>query len=304
MADTLIIAAASARGYAQAAVTCGYEVIALDAFSDAETKAISKQAFKLKMDGFALDKEYFKQVFLEIDLSNIEGFLYGSLFDSCPEVLDWVAKQLSVWGNSADVLKQAKDFSFFALLDSLNIPHPKVQTSFPDKLGHWLTKKVGGSGGMHIRPADLTYGDKTYFQQKITGTPISLLFVADGSKAHLIGFNQQLLAPTESLPYRFAGAISNVTLQSNIHKEFEYAAQKLTNTLDLRGICSIDAIVGKDNGEGKNVWLLELNPRLSATFHLYENLLPLHLQGCAGHLPNNPVKPNISRAQLILYAEE
>jgi predicted ATP-grasp superfamily ATP-dependent carboligase len=299
LAETLIISAASACGYAQAAVTGGYEVIALDAFIDAETRAIAKQVSRLKVDDFALDEGHFKQVFSEIDLSNIEGFLYGSIFDSCPEVLDWVAKQLPVLGNPAEVLKQAKDFSFFALLDSLNIAHPKVQTSFPDSPEHWLSKEIGGSGGMHVRPAGLTDGDKTYFQKKMTGTPISLLFVADGSKTHLIGFNQQLLAFTESLPYRFAGAISNVTLQPNIHNTFKRAAQKLTNALHLRGICSIDAIV-----DGENVWFLELNPRLSATFHLYENLLSLHLQGCAGHLPNTPVKTNFSDAQLILYAEE
>jgi predicted ATP-grasp superfamily ATP-dependent carboligase len=300
LAKTLIIAAASARGYAQATVACGYAVIALDAFMDTQTRAISKQAFKLKIDDFALDKEYFKHVFSEIDLSNTQGFLYGSLFDGFTEVLDWVAKQLPVLGNSAAVLKQAKDFSFFALLDSLNIAHPKVQTSFPDKPEHWLSKKVGGSGGMHIWPAGLTNNDdKTYFQQKIIGTPISMLFVADGSAAEVIGFNQQLIAPTESLPYRFAGAISNVTLQPKSRKTFEHSAQKLTSALGLRGICSIDAIVN-----GENVWVLELNPRLSATFSLYENLLPLHLQGCAGHLPNTSFKTNISHAQLILYAEE
>ncbi len=302
MAKKLIIAATSAGSYAQAAVASGYEVIALDAFIDAETRAIAKQVFRLKVDNFALDEGHFKQVFSEIDLSNIEGFLHGSLFDSCPEALDWVAKQLPVLGNPAEVLKQAKDFSFFALLDSLNIAHPKVQASFPDNPEHWLSKQIGGCGGLHIRPAGLSAThdcDKTYFQQKMTGTPISMLFVADGGKAHLIGFNQQLIAPTESLPYRFAGAISNITLQPNTHNTFGRAAQKLTNALHLRGICSIDAIV-----DGESVRLLELNPRLSATFHLYENLLSLHLQGCAGHLPNVTVKANISHAQLILYAEK
>lgn len=307
MAKTLIIAAASVRGYVQAAVACGYEVIALDAFIDEETKAIAKQAFKLKFDGFVLDEAHFKQVFLEIDSSDIEGFLYGSLFDGCPYVLDWVAKHVPVIGNSADVLKHAKDFSFFALLDSLSIVHPEVHLNLPNlveesQFGNWLSKEVGGCGGQHIRPADLRDTpdfDKVYYQQKIIGTPISMLFVADGNTAHLIGFNQQLTAPTKCLPYRFAGAINNVALQPNIRMAFEHAAQKLMSALHLRGICSIDAIL-----EGDNVWLLELNPRLSATFHLYENLLPLHLQGCAGHLPNRSIKTNSSQAQLILYAED
>jgi predicted ATP-grasp superfamily ATP-dependent carboligase len=306
LAKTLIIAATSARGYVQAAVACGYAVIVLDAFIDEETRAIAKQTFKLKFDDFALDAVHFKQIFSSINLAEVGGFLYGSLFDDCPDVLDWVAKRVPVIGNSADMFKQTKDFSFFALLDSLNIAHPEVQLDFPDDPERWLSKQIGGCGGMHIQSAglklksdfDKTYLQQAYFQEKWAGTPTSMLFVADGNTAHLIGFNQQLVAPSKSLPYRFAGAVGNVALQPNIHKEFEHAAQKLTSALHLCGICSLDAII-----DGEDVWVLELNPRLSATFNLYENLLPLHLQGCAGHLPNMSVKTNISHAQLILYAE-
>ena len=56
---TIVIAAISARGFAQAAVTCGYEVITLDAFADEDTRAISLQVFKLKFNennqGFSQD---------------------------------------------------------------------------------------------------------------------------------------------------------------------------------------------------------------------------------------------------------
>jgi predicted ATP-grasp superfamily ATP-dependent carboligase len=306
LAKTLIIAAPSARGYVQAAVAYGYAVIVLDAFIDKETRAIAKQTFKLKFNDFALDEVYFKHLFSEIfsgiNLAEVEGFLYGSLFDNCPDVLDWVAKRVPVIGNSAEVLKLVKDFSFFALLDSLNISHPEVQLDFPESPERWLSKQIGGCGGLHIQSAHLeTSSDfnHTYFQQKLAGTPVSMLFVADGNTTHLIGFNQQLTAPTTVLPYRFAGAISNVALQPTARKKFEQAAQKLTGALSLRGICSLDAIL-----DGGDVWALELNPRLSATFNLYENLLPLHLEGCVGHSQNISIETNSSHAQLILYADE
>jgi uncharacterized protein len=308
LAKTLIIAAVSSRAYVQAAVAYGYEVIALDAFIDAETKAIAKQTIKLKFDDFVLDEAYFKQVFLALDLSNIEGLLYGSLFDSCPDVLDWVAKQVSVIGNSADVLRRTKNFSFFALLDDLNILHPEVQISFPDhseenQPENWLSKQIGGCGGMHIEPAFAEKPD-CYFQKKLVGMSISMLFVADGNTAHLIGFNRQLAAPAKNLPYRFAGAVGNVALQPNIQEVFERSAQKLTSALGLRGVCSLDAVVGDDSVSGENVSVLELNPRLSATFHLYENLLPLHIKTCAGGLGRVLPSANTSNAQCILYADE
>ena len=300
MAKTLIIAATSARGYAQAAVACGYQVIVLDAFIDNKTSKLCKQTFKLKFDDFVLDELHFKQVFSRIDLAEIEGFLYGSLFDNCSYLLAWVAERVPVLGNPAQILSQAKDFSFFGLLDALNIAHPKVQVSLPSQHVNWLSKQIGGCGGMHIQPA-FAAKPGYYFQKIITGTPTSMLFVADGNAAKVIGFNQQLMAPSKNLPYRFAGAISNIALQPSIHEVFEHAAQKLTSVLYLRGICSLDAII-----ESENVWILELNPRLSATFHLYENLLPLHLQACTGqpcliNVPNISIKKSISNAQLILY---
>ena len=351
MAKKLIIAAHSARGFAQAAVACGYQVITLDAFADADTQAFSVQTFKLKLNDFVLDIADFKRLFeemaLSIDLDEVEGFLYGSLFDNCPELLAWVATQVRLLGNAPDVMKHSKSFDFFKLLDELGISHPEVliydqnyQPSFSHTtlqvLQHlanrstpverkrksnltlkskmdsrfrendeiinngenWLVKRLGGTGGTHVKPAaNANSGD--YFQRKIDGKPISMLFVAEGKTVQLIGFNEQFIAPTIDMPYRFAGAVGNIALQANIQALFQQAAQKLTHALNLHGICSLDAIL-----EGDKLWILELNPRLSATFNLYPNLLPVHIQGCAGDLKTFERQQDISNAQLIVYADE
>lgn len=297
----LIVAAVSARAFAQAAVACGYEVIALDVFADADTSAICTQTFQLKFNKNTLDETDFKRIILSLNLAEVDGFLYGSLFDHCPDLLAWVAHRIRLVGNAPDVLKRAKDFSFFALLDALNIAHPEVSLTLPvaqeDWPENWLAKQIGGSGGLHIQPVSCT---KTghYFQRKIVGTPLSMLFVADGKTAKAIGFNQQFVAPTDEMPYRFAGAVSNIVLQSTICAAFEHAAQQLTSALKLRGVNNLDAILN-DGG----LWILELNPRLSASFDLYENLMHQHLSGCAGSLVDFKVKNNQSKAQLILYAD-
>lgn len=302
-----IIAAPSARRFAEAAVAFGHEVIALDAFADEDAQRVSSKTHKLKIhksdQGFSLDEDDFKSVFSGIDLAEIDGFLYGSLFDNCPDLLAWVAERVSIVGNQPEVLKRAKDLSFFALLDDLNIAYPEVCLQMPDNSAQWLAKQFGGSGGTHIRYANQAKSDgyfqKAYFQKKHAGTPISILFVADGKTAKTIGFNQQLVAPTGEIPYRFAGAVNNVALQPNICAAFECAVQQLTSALSLRGINSLDAVL-----EGDALWILELNPRLSATFDLYENLFSLHLQGCAGSLTNSLPKIKTSKAQLILYADK
>ncbi len=302
-----IIAAPSARGLAEAAVACGHQVIALDAFADADTQAIAAQAFKLTFNefggDFCLDETYFKHVFLQINLAEIDGFLYGSLFDHAPDLLAWVAERVPLVGNAPEVMCAAKRFGFFKLLDALKITHPEVCLSPPEAPEDWLCKKIGGTGGRHICAAnqvDLHFvKPSAYFQRKMPGKPISMLFVADGNIAQTIGFNQQLIAPTDAMPFRFAGAVSNIALQPNIYKDFEYAAQQLTRALNLRGINSLDAML-----DGDALWMLELNPRVSATFELYENLLPRHLQGCAGSLEESLPQRKTSKAQLILYANE
>ena len=352
MAKKLIIAAPSARGYAQAAKACGYQAITLDAFADEDTQRASLQTFKLNMNAQGVDAADFKRVFSSINLDEVAGFLYGSLFDNCPDLLAWVAHKIRLVGNTPEVLKQCKDFSFFKLLDDLEILHPEVlfdeqnhKSSFPRKrestltlktntkkmdsrlrttralrfskcsstckvvcgndgeVKDWLTKTIGGSGGLHIRAANLAdlhfakWGD--YFQRKIDGRSISMLFVADGNTAHLIGFNEQLVASTAEFPYRFAGAVGGIALPLNTHAAFEHIAQQLTSALSLRGINSLDAIL-----DGETLWVLELNPRLSATFHLYENLFSLHIQACAGDLAGFSMPKNTSKAQLILYADD
>ena len=308
MKPILIVAAISSRAYVQAAVAAGYDVIALDAFADADLTAFAKQTVKLKFDDNDLDETYFKHVFLQLNLSNIHGFLYGSLFDNCPHLLAWVAELVPVIGNSAEVLNQAKAFSFFALLDNLNIAHPDVSLDLPTVDDNWLTKQIGGSGGMQIKPAKLAQADESfqkskilniYFQKVQAGTPISMLFVADGCTAKTIGFNQQFIAPTTESPYRFAGAVSNIALPSSIQAVFEHAARALTQTLHLRGINSLDAILYEEK-----LWILELNPRLSATFQLYEQLLPVHIQSCAGAIEAYAQKIDSANAMFILYSDE
>ena len=302
--NTLIVAALSARGFAQAAVEAGFEVIVIDVFADADTCQFSKKAFKVSLDANSVDIADFKRIFAEIDLSHCAGFLYGSLFDDAVELLDWVSMRLPVIGNRFETMQLAKSANFFELLATLDIRYPQVvlqaqmQDDFFKQSYEWVSKKFGGSGGLHVKPATSKIESIDYYQRKLDGLPISLLFLADGETAQTVGFNQQILAPTENLPYRYAGAVSRVQLPQVAKNVLEVAAAKLTKRFALRGCNSLDAI-----WDGENVWVLELNPRLSATFHLYPNLLNAHLQACVGKMVDLPTS-TASKAQKVLYADE
>jgi predicted ATP-grasp superfamily ATP-dependent carboligase len=179
---------------------------------------------------------------------------------------------------------------FFMLLEILKIPHPEVSfkpviSDLKQSAAGWLYKQGGGSGGTHVRKAlplpGIAPETGCYFQREIKGTPVSLLFVADGKQAKAIGFNQQWTAPAPTMPYRYGGAVANADLPDSIRQQLIHAAQQLTNAVGLRGLNSLDAIM-----DGKQLWVLEINPRLSATFDLYQsadcNLFELHIRASAG----------------------
>ena len=298
----LIIAAVSATGYAQAAVDGGFDVVTFDLFADADTCKAAKLAFKINLTEDGVNFEDFMRQFLTLRLEDYAGFLYGSLFDDAPDILAWIAKKILVIGNTAQLLRRVKGFEFFALLSSLNIQHPAVKLLkndtdlFIEQPEKWLVKQFGGTGGLHVKPALGQGNNGDYLQQKIEGVPISLLFIADGEHVQTVGVNQQFVSATQALPYRFAGAVSQMVIAEEVKKDLENAAKQLTHSLGLRGCNSLDAIF-----DGERIWVLELNPRLSATFCLYPNLIHAHLQACAGGLIELPEQAN-ALAQLIVYA--
>ncbi|NOT15523.1 MAG: ATP-grasp domain-containing protein [Methylotenera sp.] len=295
-----MIIAPSARAYAQAAVFCGFEVITLDAFADVQTRAIAKQACQFAYDSHGVNEADFKRVFLQLDLTRVHGVLYGSCFDSKPDLLRWVAQRTRLLGNTPEVMQGAKSAAFFALLDRFEIQHPDVYFQGNNQMCEgWLVKQFGGAGGTHVRHyKNNQYPSNVYFQRKIDGEPVSLLFLAHNSTAQVLGFNRQLLAPTDEMPYRFAGAVGNIRLPEQAQYALLEVAQQLTQALGLRGMNSLDAI-----WTGSALFVLELNPRLSATCALYPNWLTAHLQACVGEAVCLSRKLHHACAEMINYAE-
>jgi len=229
-----------------------------------------------------------------LDLSRCIGFVYGSGFEGQPQLLAQVSGKLPLIGNLPDTVAAVKHpATFFTALQRLNIHHPVVRDLLPEKHSNdYLIKSGGGSGGTHIHAASHLMplpvaGD--YYQQKIDGYSVSLLFIASQYGVEAIGFNAQWLSPSADAPYRYGGAVSNLVLPGGVQDQLVHAAEKLANEFGLAGLNSIDAIVAMaDAGnvpmDDSRVFVLEINPRLSATVDLYgdaaRNLFELHVQAC------------------------
>ncbi len=306
MKNQLVIAAISSRIYVQAAVMAGYEVIALDAFDDVDTQMLASQTFKVTLKDDQLKSTEILAILQQLDLSLCLGFCYGAGFEAQPHLLAAINQLIPVIGNSVTTINLAKNpNAFFGLCDKLNMDYPITQFERPANTINWLQKTIGGSGGAHIKPLLplRLFGNSNHYYQKIqAGTSYSCLFLTDGLHTQVVGFNEQWCAPTPLLPYRYAGAASNVTLIDNVKFKIEAFIQNASQELGLVGLNSCDFIVENDN-----VFMLEINPRLSATLDLYrakkDFLFVAHVEACLGQLKQWPIVEKKSRAHLMIYTK-
>jgi predicted ATP-grasp superfamily ATP-dependent carboligase len=305
IARKIIVAAVSARPFVKAAAQAGYEVIAMDVFSDKDTQSAAKQAFKITYanGGFVADE--LESILSQQHLSDFTGFVYGSGFEAQPDLLERIEARLPLLGNRPAVVRDLKrPAQFFSLLDTLNIQHPAISFQSLENADGWLSKHAGGSGGTHVvnAPVGVTPPLGYYYQQAVQGEPVSILFLADGGDVHVIGFNEQWVAYSPAQPYRYGGIVGHGKLPEIIKAKLLDAAQKLTQTVGLRGLNSLDAVMYEDD-----IWVLEINPRLSSTFDLYQslscNLFDLHVKACSNEVLGKITVPSLSKARQVIYAD-
>ncbi len=298
-----------------AARQAGYKVTAIDGFADQQTVAAAEMAILVHYNHYGFDAKALLAAVAKLDTSRYFGFVYGSGFETQPDLLAKIAALIPLIGNTALTVGSinAAD-SFFSALASGNIPCPKVYKELPGDVDSkvYLRKLVGGCGGTHISFANVDSGtscNQYYYQQFVSGQSVSLLFVANSRAVEVIGFNEQWCNPTEMLPFRYGGAVSNVELSQAVKQQLITAAEKITVAFGLLGLNSLDAVV--NNGL---VYVLEINPRLSASFDLYEadklyeannralNLIDVHIQASRVEVLLQFKAATACKAHAVVYA--
>lgn len=325
---SILVIALSARMYAEALHLAGFKVTVIDGFADFDTRAVAQSVLMVPIHAKGFDAIALISVIKTLPLERFSGFLYGSGFEAQPALLNKIACLLPMIGNKPEALAALKTPTFFNSLSSVSIRFPETRSA--NDMGlltnseankTWLRKQIGGAGGAHIQyhaheksccaDKDLTdYYDQVF----IEGKPVSLLFLANVAGVTPVSFNAQFLAPTEVMPFRFGGAVSKIRLSRHIKRQLIEIAQHITTAYELKGLNSLDVIV-----QNNAVYVLELNPRLSATFDLQHNktlLMQRHLQAFGVCSSNNAlkIKADLTQdceeiesldaiAQMVLYAD-
>ncbi|WP_353861338.1 ATP-grasp domain-containing protein [Azospirillum formosense] len=301
----IVVAALSARALAAAARRAGRRPAAVDLFGDLDTGQLAEPSLRLRLpsDALRLESGPLRDALARIDLRGLP-LVYGAGFEEDPALLARLAADRPLMGNRPEVVARVKDpFRFAATLARLGFPHPPVAPAWDGSPGDHLLKRIGGSGGAHIAPATAAQAKPGwYVQRRVAGHAVSVLFLADGERAVVVGLSRQWTAPTPDSPYRYGGAAGPWRCPERWTRTLPALVGRLAAAFELVGLNSADVLV-----TGSDFHLLEINPRPGATLDVFDRpplppLLGLHLDACAGRLPDRlPALPG-SRAAAVLYA--
>ena len=195
----------------------------------------------------------------------------GSGLEQAPELLSRVAAYGRLYANDAGIIAACKDPELgIALLSATGWSVPVTQREPPDDRRGWLQKQVGGAGGVHVRRAgQAPGGPRVYFQREVGGQPMSVTFLADGDRARLLGFNRLRVEALGEAAFCYAGAVAGANLAPVLRRQVQSRLDQLVRVTGLRGLAGLDFL-----RDGEVLIALEVNPRPTATFELYDDDFP------------------------------
>jgi len=305
-ARRILVAALSGRALACSAQAACLPVVVLDVFGDIDMRACADDWARVGDVRSGIDRSLVLEAAERLcPPDRCGGLVYGAGFEACPEVLSGLSEGRELLGNDPGVLaRMGSPHAFFGLLAQLGIPYPTTRYRRPENADDWLAKRAGASGGGHVRAArQVADGCGYYFQRKVRGRVMSVLFLANGREARIIGISEQWNAALKAQPYSYGGAVSDQPVSQRLRAELSFAIEALVEQAELRGLNSMDLVVAGDEFQ-----VLEINARPTATVELYDSareasLFGLHVQACRGHALPHCRRAGRRHGHLLVYAE-
>lgn len=285
MAHWLIVSGA-ARALAQSCVDAGMRCDVIDPWGDADLQAIATRYRHCPLDGANFGDELLAHVKAMAAGVQWDGIVTGSGFEGHAGLLDRLNEVAPVIGNDASTVERCKSPDTFALAVSragLRVAEVRARGELP---AGWLVKPLGGCGGLGVRRARTgeTVPLGCYGQRHVAGRSASVLFLADGQSARVVGVNLQHPGSVAG-PFAWCEAIGDLSVDARQEEQLLTGIDALVADLGLRGLNGIDFVFD----EAGDPVVVEINPRPTATMMLYADrvdggLFAAHLEACAGRL--------------------
>jgi predicted ATP-grasp superfamily ATP-dependent carboligase len=295
----ILVVGLSTRAIAESAVWGGHRVVTLDYFGDRDQRALVENHALLRDFDLAFSAESLLRASRHLDF---DAVVYISNLENHPDVVEDLAQGRTLLGNAPEVLRQVRDWrTLRAFCNEVGISCPT--TLMPGEEGQadlavpWLRKPARSGGGHRIRRWTGGALDEAHvLQAYIQGRPASAAFVADGQGCVVIGLTEQLIGRGElgARGFAWCGNILPLAMRPAervaVLEMVERMAAGLTRRFGLRGVNGIDLIVTDGPDGSPRVFLVEVNPRYTASMELVErayglNVFSLHLEAMAGRLP-------------------
>jgi uncharacterized protein len=288
---TVLVVAVSARMLAQLAAADGYDVVAVDRFGDVDLRAIADVATAPDANGLVELAERMRA----------DAVVYGAGLENRPDLVARLSEGRELFGTPSVLLDAVRDpwaVGEVACAAGARAPHTTVD---PRDADGWLRKPRRGGGGRGVRRwAGGRLRATEILQRRVDGLPCSAVAVGDGRGAVVLGLTEQLLRPRS---YAWAG---NATPPRLAAAELSVLGEQLRAVCDavvarfgLRGAFGVDAV-----WDGRHAWVLEVNPRPTASLELFgSGSFALHVRGARRQTLAAPPPTACARVKLVLFAD-
>jgi uncharacterized protein len=316
VADTgqphVLIAGVTVRALAASAAGAGYRVTAVDAFGDLDLARVAT-VIPLRVEHGA---EYGPLAAVRAARAvPAELVAYTSNFENYPTAVEKLARSRKLLGNPPTVLTRVRNpFELMRVLSRGGFTTPHTRATPPaarQAPGWWLLKprRSGGGHGTRVWRRDEPVPRTHYIQERIAGTPGSIVFAADGRRAVTLGLTRQLVGDARlgAHGFRYCGSLLGnpggiLRRAERLLETAESLAAVLTAEFGLIGLNGLDFVL-RDGVP----YPIEVNPRYSASMELLEraqglSMFETHAAACSGRLPTADFATTAVEGKAIVFA--
>jgi len=309
----VLIAGVSTRALAASAARAGYRVTAVDAFGDADLRAVA-EVLPVRRDGPVRYTPAAAAAAARAVAA--DAVAYTSNFENYPDAVSTLARGRRLLGNPPAVLTQVRNpIVLMRVLRQRGFAVPATRASAPPaalELERWLLKPRRSGGGHGTTPwrSDRPVSRRAYVQERIRGVTGSIVFAADGRRAVALGLSRQLVGERSfgAHGFRYCGSLLAsegapvFPRQTELLVRATALANAVTEAFGLRGLNGLD-FIARDGVPLP----IEVNPRYSASMELVEratgsSLFAIHAGACEGRLPESARLPVRVHGKAIVYA--
>ncbi len=288
----MLLAGVSTRAVAESAARTGFRVTALDAFADLDQHAGVRAS---AVAGEAGGRYTAGAAARAGGAIACDAVAYVSDFENHASAVRTLARGRALWGNPPAVLARVRAPGALAVALRAR-GHAAPATATAEHAGaaaaRWLVKPHASGGGRGVRSwrRDTGVPRGCSLQEYVDGVPGSVVFVADGRRAVVLGMSRQLVGEGAfgARGFRYCGSVlagagdAQFAADCALLAAAAGLADAATDAFGLVGVNGVDFIACDGVPHA-----IEVNPRYTASMELVEHaygvsVFGAHAAACAG----------------------